>query len=98
MSHERIFDLCLYKLSLIYQSCKPIWGRTKDTDEHMGWIFPVSNDEEPGAEPDTLNGAKSVRELYEIASSTYSGKFTVPVKFASASKDYIFKYSTIWMA
>ncbi|KAG6398160.1 hypothetical protein SASPL_139615 [Salvia splendens] len=48
-------------------SCKPIWGRTKDTDEHMGWIFPVSNDEEP----DTLNGAKSIRELYEIAISQF---------------------------
>ncbi|XP_057812112.1 uncharacterized protein LOC131026300 isoform X1 [Salvia miltiorrhiza] len=65
--------------AISFSSCKPIWGRTKDTDEHMGWIFPASNEEEPGAEPDTLNGAKSIRELYEIASSNYSGKYTVPV-------------------
>lgn len=26
-----------------------------------------------------MNGAKTVRELYEIASTNYSGKFTVPV-------------------
>ncbi|URE43756.1 Glutathione S-transferase, C-terminal domain [Musa troglodytarum] len=34
--------------------------------------------EEPGAEPDPLNGAKSIRELYELASSNYVGKYTVP--------------------
>lgn len=45
----------------------------------MGWIFPESNTEVLGAEPDPLNGAKSVRELYEIASTNYSGKFTVPI-------------------
>lgn len=45
----------------------------------MGWVFPASNEEEPGAEQDSLNGAKSVRELYEIASENYSGKYTVPV-------------------
>lgn len=78
-----------------FQSCKPIWGRTKDTDEHMGWIFPASNEEEPGAEPDTLNGAKSVRELYEIASSSYSGKYTVPVCAGSDGKRYLSKYGII---
>jgi hypothetical protein len=63
------------------QAVKPIWGRTKETDEYMGWVFPESNTEVLGAEPDRLNGAKSVRELYEIASTNYSGKFTVPVGF-----------------
>lgn len=64
---------------LINQSVKPIWGRTKDSDEHMGWVFPDLDTEEPGADPDPLNGAKSIRELYEIASANYSGKYTVPV-------------------
>ncbi|XP_018811551.1 glutathionyl-hydroquinone reductase YqjG-like isoform X2 [Juglans regia] len=45
----------------------------------MGWVFPASETEEPGAEPDPLNGAKSIRELYDLASSNYSGKYTVPV-------------------
>lgn len=45
----------------------------------MGWVFPSSDTEEPGAEPDPLNGAKSIRELYELASTNYTGKFTVPV-------------------
>lgn len=59
---------------------KPIWGRTKEgSDDHMGWMFPASDDEEPGAEPDSLNGTKSIRELYELASSNYTGKYTVPV-------------------
>ena len=45
----------------------------------MGWVFPASDKELVGAEPDPLNGAKSVRELYEIASTKYAGKYTVPV-------------------
>ncbi|CAK9151635.1 unnamed protein product [Ilex paraguariensis] len=65
--------------TISFSSVKPIWGRTKDTDEHMGWVFPASDTEEPGAEPDHLNGAKSIRELYEFASAHYSGKYTVPV-------------------
>ncbi|XP_028803216.1 uncharacterized protein LOC114758336 [Neltuma alba] len=65
--------------AISFSSVKPIWGRTKETDEHMGWIFPESETEVPGAEPDPLNGVKSIRELYEIASSNYTGKYTVPV-------------------
>lgn len=62
-----------------FQSVKPIWGRTKDSDDHRGWVFPASDTEEPGAGVDPFNGAKSIRELYEIASTNYSGKYTVPV-------------------
>lgn len=58
---------------------KPIWERTKESDEHMGWVFPASKTEEAGAEPDPLNGARSIRELYELASTNYAGKYTVPV-------------------
>ncbi|RWR96145.1 Glutathione S-transferase [Cinnamomum micranthum f. kanehirae] len=65
--------------AISFTSVKPIWGRTKETDDHMGWVFPVSSTEEPGAESDPLNGARSIRELYELASSNYSGKYTVPV-------------------
>ncbi|CAL9099779.1 unnamed protein product [Musa textilis] len=64
--------------AISYTSVKPIWERTKESDEHFGWVFPSST-EEPGAEPDPLNGAKSIRELYELASSNYVGKYTVPV-------------------
>ncbi|XP_043690370.1 glutathionyl-hydroquinone reductase YqjG-like [Telopea speciosissima] len=60
-------------------SVQPKWGRTKDTDDHMGWVFPSSSTEVPGAEPDPLNGTKNIRELYELASANYSGKYTVPV-------------------
>jgi glutathionyl-hydroquinone reductase len=58
---------------------KPIFERTKETDDHMGWVFPATADEAPGAEPDPFNGAKTVRELYEMASKNYTGKPTVPV-------------------
>ncbi|CAD6272962.1 unnamed protein product [Miscanthus lutarioriparius] len=62
-----------------FTSVKPIFERTKETDDHMGWVFPATGDEEPGAEPDPFNGAKSIRELYEIASANYAGKPSVPV-------------------
>ncbi|KAI8000056.1 Glutathionyl-hydroquinone reductase YqjG [Camellia lanceoleosa] len=65
--------------AISFTCVKPKWERTKDTDEHIGWVFPASETEEPGAEPDHLNGAKSIRELYELASTNYSGKYTVPV-------------------
>lgn len=65
--------------AISYTAVKTKWGRTKETDEHYGWVFPASSTEEPGADPDPLNGARSVRELYELASSSYSGKYTVPV-------------------
>lgn len=58
---------------------KSKWGRTKDGDTHIGWVFPASNADEPGAEPDPIIGAGSVRELYETASPIYSGKYSVPV-------------------
>lgn len=65
--------------AISFTSVKPIWERTKDSDDHMGWVFPNSDTEEPGAEPDPLNGVRSIRELYELASTNYSGKYTVPV-------------------
>uniref|UniRef100_A0A5B7B9I8 Putative glutathione S-transferase omega-like 2 n=1 Tax=Davidia involucrata TaxID=16924 RepID=A0A5B7B9I8_DAVIN len=59
---------------------KSKWERTKESsDEHMGWVFPASDTEEPGAQPDPLNGARSIRQLYELASTTYTGKYSVPV-------------------
>jgi len=71
----------------------------------MGWVFPVSDTEEPGAEPDTLNGTKSIRELYELelASANYSGKYTVPVcmihllGYAFYSLCYLFELFDLWM-
>ncbi|GAB4829521.1 hypothetical protein Ancab_019194 [Ancistrocladus abbreviatus] len=62
-----------------FSAVKPKWERTKEGDEHMGWVFPASATEEPGAQPDFLNGTRSIRELYELASPNYTGKYTVPV-------------------
>lgn len=55
----------------------------------MGWVFPASDKELAGAERDPLNGAKSIRELYEIASTKYSGKYTVPVWSIISSANFI---------
>lgn len=65
--------------AISFTSVKPKWERTKEGDAHMGWVFPGSDVEEAGAGPDPFHGAKSIRELYELASANYSGKYTVPV-------------------
>ncbi|KAL5580579.1 hypothetical protein UlMin_013021 [Ulmus minor] len=72
---SQLIFVCL----ILAQSIKPIWERTKQSDEHMGWVFPASYTEQQGAEPDPLNGAKSIRELYDLASTNYIGKYTVSV-------------------
>lgn len=64
---------------IAFTAVKSKWERTKDGDEHMGWAFPASETEEPGAEPDPLYGARSIRQLYELASANYTGKYSVPV-------------------
>jgi glutathionyl-hydroquinone reductase len=58
-----------------------IVGKTV-VDYHMtenGWRFPESEDECPGAQPDTLYHAKFLREIYFRAQPDYEGRFTVPV-------------------
>eukprot|EP00897_Mesotaenium_endlicherianum_P007980 jgi/Mesen1/720/ME001096S10746 len=53
--------------------------RTKEGEEHFGWAFAASDDEFPGAQADPINGAKTIRELYDIAEpDAVEGKFTVP--------------------
>ena len=69
---------------------KPIFGRTKESDDHLGWVFPATSDEVPGAEPDPFNGAKSVRELYEIASTNYTGKPSVPVRESGSGQESLY--------
>lgn len=69
----------------------PVWQRTKPNDEmdgHTGWVFRASKDP-PLASPsgfgrfacdgcvqDYVNGARTVRELYEM-SRDVNGKYTV---------------------
>ncbi|XP_020700271.1 uncharacterized protein LOC110112396 [Dendrobium catenatum] len=72
-----------------FTAVKTKWERTKETDEHLGWVFPRSTTEEPGADPDPLNGARSIRELYELANSNYSGKYTVPVLWDNQLKTIV---------
>nr|BAK00626.1 predicted protein [Hordeum vulgare subsp. vulgare] len=65
--------------AISFSSVKPIFERTRESDDHLGWVFPAAAGEVPGADPDPFNGARSVRDLYEIASKNYTGKPTVPV-------------------
>lgn len=68
---------------------KPKWERTREGEDHFGWVFPSTPDEEPGAQPDPLNGVKSIRELYELAVPGYSGKYTVPVLWDKEKKTIV---------
>ncbi|PNG99750.1 Glutathione S-transferase omega-like 2 [Tetrabaena socialis] len=71
----------------------PTWQRTRPDipgDEHTGWAFRDPSDPPlasstgfgsfpgDGCVPDTVNGAKFVRDLYEKAADT-TGKYSVPV-------------------
>lgn len=76
--------------SSLTQAVNSKWERTKDGDEHMGWAFPASETEEPGAEPDPLYGARSIRQLYELASANYTGKYSVPVRIAHIYSSFSF--------
>ena len=76
----------------------PVWQRTKPNDEmdgHTGWVFRASKDP-PLASPsgfgrfacdgcvqDYVNGARTVRELYEM-SRDRNGKYTVRFSFVRA--------------
>ncbi|KAI7842386.1 hypothetical protein COHA_004025 [Chlorella ohadii] len=69
----------------------PTWQRTRpDQDEHCGWAFAAPGDAPfssptghgsfacDGCIPDTVNGAKFVRDLYQKSGDTF-GKYTVPI-------------------
>lgn len=69
----------------------PTWRPTRPgQDEHCGWAFAAPEDPPlasstgygsfpcDGCIPDTVNGAKFVRDLYDQAGDTF-GKYTVPV-------------------
>jgi putative glutathione S-transferase len=80
----------------------PTWGPTKpDVDEHSGWHFknpgdePVSNslghgsfDCDDALVPDTVNGAKTVRELYELADDK-TGKYSTPILWCKKEKTIV---------
>ncbi|KAK9859328.1 hypothetical protein WJX84_003362 [Apatococcus fuscideae] len=72
----------------------PTWQKTKpddSSDMHTGWTF-ANPDDAPfsshtgwgsfgceGCVPDDVNGAKYVRDLYELSKGQTGSKFTVPV-------------------
>jgi len=79
----------------------PTWAKTNEndpSDAHCGWHFrnpgddPVSNilghgsfECDDALVPDTANGAKTVRELYELANDT-AGKYTTPLLWCKKEK------------
>lgn len=79
--------------------CHPTWSRTKPDDPddtHLGWVFtePTGSVTPPsghgsipntGTIPDSINGAKAVRDLYELSNDT-TGKYSVPVLWDKKNK------------
>jgi len=82
----------------------PTWNRTRPddpNDEHTGRHFkspgdePVSNslghgsfDCDDALIPDTVNGAKTVRDLYELANDT-TGKYSTPILWCKKEKTIV---------
>eukprot|EP00270_Netrium_digitus_P000062 TRINITY_DN1008_c0_g1_i1.p1 TRINITY_DN1008_c0_g1~~TRINITY_DN1008_c0_g1_i1.p1 ORF type:complete len:414 (-),score=83.25 TRINITY_DN1008_c0_g1_i1:88-1302(-) len=67
---------------------KPKWERTREGEAHFGWPFSSVAGEEEGTEPDPINGAKFVRDLYEMADPA-SKKFSVPVLWDKEQKTIV---------
>lgn len=79
----------------------PTWRRTRPDDpddHHLGWHFrnpgddPVSNDLGHGSfecdealVPDTINGAATIRDLYEMGKDE-TGKYSTPVLWCNTEK------------
>jgi len=89
----------------------PTWAKTRPNDPkdtHHGWVFKSPNDPPvtnpigygkfdcAGCIPDTVNHAKSVRELYELSHDTL-GKYTVPVLWDKKLKTIVCNESAIIM-
>jgi len=68
---------------------KPVWERTKEGDDHYGWVFPETEDEVHGAQPDPLYGARSLRALYDLADPNYNGRYSVPVLWDKKKKTIV---------
>ncbi|KAG2483117.1 hypothetical protein HYH03_018007 [Edaphochlamys debaryana] len=81
----------------------PTWQRTRpedDKDEHTGWAFRAPTDPPlssstghgsfgcEGCVPDEINGAKFVRDLYDMAHDT-TGKYSVPVLWDKKEKTIV---------
>ncbi|KAG2483119.1 hypothetical protein HYH03_018009 [Edaphochlamys debaryana] len=81
----------------------PTWQRTRpedDKDEHLGWVFRAPTDPPlssstghgsfgcEGCVPDDINGAITVRQLYDMAGGT-SGKYSVPVLWDKKEKTIV---------
>lgn len=49
------------------------------TTDDIGWVFPETVNEFPGAHPDTLYGAKRIRDIYLRADKNYEGRYSVPI-------------------
>ena len=60
-----------------------MWAKTREGESHTGWPFAhdatsPEGDPEFGCHPDPINGAKFVRDLYELGAPGAT-KFSVPV-------------------
>jgi putative glutathione S-transferase len=82
----------------------PTFQRTKpdvEGDDHTGWVFKSENDSPvsnpsgfgsfdcAGCIPDTINGAKTLRDLYEMVDKDYNGRYTVPVLWDKKTKTIV---------
>jgi len=79
----------------------PTWQRTRPgVDEHCGWVFRAPSDPPvastagfgsfgcAGCVPDPVQGAGSIREIYELSDDT-SGKYSVPVLFDTKTRKIV---------
>jgi len=55
-------------------------------DRAIGWSF---TDKKAGCQPDTVNGKKTLKEIYQLADPNYSGRVSVPVLWDKVKKTIV---------
>lgn len=82
----------------------PTWARTRpdsEDDQHAGWVFADSNDapvsstlgfgafDGRGCIPDTVNGAKFIRDLYDMSGGEEGVTRSVPILWDKVTKSIV---------
>eukprot|EP01137_Pigoraptor_chileana_P018608 Opistho-2@78353 len=66
------------------------WNTVVASTDAKGWVFNNGDaNDEDDATTDTVNGCKTVRDLYLLADPAYGGRFTVPVLWDKKNKTIV---------
>ncbi|CAM6102352.1 unnamed protein product [Calypogeia fissa] len=70
---------------------KSMMAKTREdpSDDHYGWEFASHEGDPEGGEPDVVNGAKFIRDLYDMADPNAAGRYSVPILWDKKRKTIV---------